>query len=500
MTIQKIINKTSSYLNKKDQNLIIKSYQLAQKIHQKEKRKSGVAYIKHPLSTAYYLAEEKLDAKTISASLLHDTLENSTYSIKYISKHIDPEVAILVNGVTKLNKVRINKRWHFPQTIIDKITGKERKIFEQHVNNLRKMFLAMTKDVRVILIKLADRLDNMKTLKYLPKEKQFEIAQETLEIYAPIAYRLGMGELKGTLEDLAFPYIYPKEYKYVKAISNTHYPKKYNYIDRFKTSLSRQLEKQNIYPEIHGRKKHIYSLYKKLKKYNNNINKIYDLVALRIIVDDTETCYKILGIIHKKYKPLIGRIKDYIAVTKPNGYRSLHTTVFGPYGEIVEIQIRTWEMHEQAELGIAAHWHYQINKSNNNKKSILQIPKQQTEWLEELARWHEKITDPDEWTSGLEMDFFRDQIFVFTPQGDIYNLPIESTPIDFAYSIHSEIGNSCKGATVNGKIVKLNTILKNGDIVKIITDKQNNKPKKDWLKFVKSHRAKNLIKSFFSKK
>lgn len=501
MTIQKLLKKTKTYLNQKDQQLIKKSYDLAREIHQGEKRKSGQAYINHPLSIAFYLVEERLDAKTISAALLHDAVENSTYSLDFIRRNIDPEVAMLVDGVTKLNKVRIKKKWKFPQTLIDKITGRQRQIFEQHVDNLRKMFLATTKDVRVILIKLVDRIHNMKTLKYLPKEKQAEIAQETLEIYAPIAYRLGMGEAKGTLEDLAFPYIYPKEYSHIKKLADKYYPKKEDYIERFRVILAKEFKKYKTKAEIHGRKKHLYSLWQKLQRYNGNINKIYDLVALRIIVDKIETCYKVLGIIHKKYKPLIGRIKDYIAVPKPNGYRSLHTTVFGPGGEIAEIQIRTWEIHEQAEFGVAAHWHYVSTKTSKNyhEGKPLEIPKQQTEWLEELARWHEKITDPDEWTKGLKMDFFRDQIFVFTPQGDVHNLPNDSTPVDFAYSVHSEIGHSCKGAKVNDKLVRLNTPLKNGDIVEIITDKKNKKPKKDWLRFVKSHRAKDRIKSFFLK-
>lgn len=494
MTIKKILHITNQYLSPNDQELILKSYNLAKKIHDGEKRRSGEKYIIHPLKIAYYLAEERLDAKTISAALLHDAVENSTYSVEYIKRHIDPEVAMLVDGVTKLNKVRIQKKW----TILDRITGRKKKIFEQHVDNLRKMFLATTKDVRVILIKLADRIHNMQTLKYLPKDKQLEIAQETLEIYAPIAYRLGMGEAKGTLEDLAFPYIYPSEYKKVKKLAEKYYPKKSDYIEKFKIVLKKELAENNIKAEINGRKKHLYSLWKKLDRYGGDMTKIYDLVALRIIVGKIETCYKVMGIIHKNHKPLIGRIKDYIAVPKPNGYRSLHTTVFDSEGEIVEIQIRTWEMHEQAEFGIAAHWHYETTKDQKNlKQNNFSIPKEQTQWLNELARWHEKITDPEEWTRGLEMDFFRDQIFVYTPQGDILNLPAGSTPVDFAYSIHSEIGNSCKGAKVNKKIVKLNSTLKNGDIVEIITDKKNSTPKKDWLKFVKSNRAKDRIKSFF---
>lgn len=495
--IDDILKITKTYLNKNDNELIIKAFNEAKKIHSGEMRHSGDEYICHPITTAYYLAKENLDAPAIAASLLHDVIENSPVSIKYIKDKFGAETAMLVDGVTKLNKVRIKQNWNFTEKIINHITGRQKKIFEQHVDNLRKMFLAMTKDVRVILIKLADRLHNMQTLKFLPKQKQKIIAQETLEIYAPIAYRLGMGELKGKLEDLAFPYIYPNEYKKIKKLSNSIFPKKENYIDKFNEILRKKLKETNIKANVHGRKKHLYSLWQKINKYHGDINKIYDLVAIRIIVDSTEDCYKVLGLIHNNYKPLVGRIKDYIAVYKPNGYRSLHTTVFGPEGEIVEIQIRTWQMHEQAEMGIAAHWHYSTIKSDAEKDKNIKYKNPQTVWLKELARWHDKIQDPEEWTSGLKMDFFKDQIFVFTPKGDVINLPADSTPIDFAYSIHSEIGNKCSGAKVNEKMVKIDSILKNGDIVEVLINK-NSTPKKDWLKFVKSAKAKNHIKAFFS--
>ena len=497
----KQLEKAISYLPKHEQQSVFDAYEVAKKIHAKESRYSGEPYIIHPLTVAYYLSLEHLDANTIIAALLHDVIENSNYTIKDIKKQFGSEVAMLVDGVTKLNKVRIKNDWKFPETLIDKITGKERRVFEQHVDNLRKMFLAMTQDVRIIILKLADRLHNMQTLSYLPHDKQSQIAQETLEIYTPIAYRLGIGELKGTIEDLCFPYVYPKEYKEVKKIFQKYAPKKEDFIERFKKILASDLDREHFKYEINGRKKHLYSFWQKLRRYNNDLTKIYDLVAMRIIVDNTEDCYKVLGIIHKQYKPLIGRIKDYIAVPKPNGYQSLHTTVFGPEGEIIEIQIRTWKMHELAEFGVAAHWHYSTIKNIKNKSAqSFHIPRQQIDWLEELARWHEKITDPDEWTKGLKMDFFHKQIFVFSPKGDVFNLPADSTPVDFAYAIHSDIGNYCVGAKVNNKLTRLNSTLKNGDIVDIVTTKYPTGPKKDWLKFVKSHRAKDEIKAYYQKK
>lgn len=500
ISLNKILEITSLYLNKDKQKVIIRAYNEAKKIHKNEKRASGEPYITHPLYVAYYIAQEKLDEKSIAAALLHDTVENSSRSIQNIQRKFGIEIAMLVDGLTRLNKVKIKSKWSISEFLINKITGKDKIMFEQHVDNLRKMTLAMTKDIRIILIKLADRLHNMQTLNHLLKEKRYEIAQQTLEIYAPIAYRLGMGELKGTLEDLSFPYIYPEEYKKIKKISNKYYPHKENYIEKAKKIISKDLKENKINAEINGRKKHLYSLWLKLNKYNGDITKIYDLVALRIIVDSIEDCYTVLGIIHKKYKPLIGRIKDYIAVAKSNGYRSLHTTVFGPLGEILEIQIRDWTMHEQSEFGVAAHWHYTTNKKLFKlKEKSENVEKLQTEWLKELASWHEKITDPEEWTRGLKMDFFKDHIFVYTPQGDVINLPNGSTPVDFAYSVHSEIGNNCIGAKVNSKLTKLNSQLENGDIVYIITSSKPKKPKKDWLKFVKSYKAKDHIKSFFNK-
>lgn len=505
MSIESILDNTRKYLTKKENEEILRAFIFADKVHRQTRRSSGQPYIIHPLKIAYSLSEDRLDAPTIIASMLHDIPEDTDVTLETIHKKFGKEVAELVDGVTKLSKIKLKKQWFFPVSLISRISGEQKKIFEQQVDNLRKMLLAMTKDIRVILIKLADRLHNMQTLDHLPMEKRIRIAQETLEIYAPIAYRLGIGHLKGTLEDLAFPYVYPKEYLETKKLVGKKYEEKEVYIDRLKKTLSNMLNKNNInYEQINGRRKHLYSLWIKLQHNNNDISKIYDLVALRIVVKSIEDCYKVLGFVHKLYKPLIGRIKDYIAVSKPNGYQSLHTTVFGPEGEIVEIQIRTNEMHEQAEFGISAHWHYSQYKPDfkgvSDARPQALTSKLQTDWLRELARWQEKMNDPQEWSDGLKMDFFQDQIFVFSPAGDVYNLPSGATPVDFAYAVHSNIGDNCSGAKVNGKIVKLNRQLENGQIIEIIVDKKSKGPKKDWLRFVKSHKARDRIKSYFSKK
>lgn len=494
MTIEKLVEKTSTYLGPKDVETIKKAYELALSVHENKKRGTGEDYIDHPLEVAYYLAENDLDTPTIVAAILHDTEEEKPEIKNTIRKEFGQEVADLVEGVTKLGKIKIKRSWFFPLSILQARQQKELG-FERHVESLRKMLLAMTKDIRVVLIKFADRLHNMKTLKGVRPEKRERIARETLEIYSPLAYRLGMGKIKGELEDLAFPYAYPKEYAELKKILGHKFEEKEKYLKKVMTILGEKLKKEHIKAELHGRRKHLYSLYKKLLRLDNNLNKIYDLVAIRIIVPNVEECYQTLGIIHAMWKPLIGRIKDYIALPKPNGYQSLHTTVFGPDGEIVEIQIRTHQMHEKAENGVAAHWHYSDKKHSGNAK-IAPIGKDQTEWLNELKRWQEGLKDARELNEALKLDFFRDRIFVFTPGGDVSDLPINACPIDFAYSIHTEVGQACQGARVNGKMVKLDYPLKNGDIVDIIT-KKSSKPKRDWLKFVKTSRAKGKIRSFF---
>lgn len=495
-TINDIINKISEYMDKNDRLLVKKAYDFANKAHGNQIRGTGEAYINHPLNVAFYLANDKLDASTVAASLLHDVLEDNPKFIDEMRSNFSPEVMKLVEGVTKLGKIKIKRSWFLPIRFLqDK--KEENLYFERHVESLRKMFMAMSEDIRIILIKLADRLHNMKTLEGVPAEKRVRVARETLEIYTPLAQRLGMGKIRGNLEDLAFPYVYPDGYRDLKKRIGQKYEKKEQYIAKVKYILNAELAKHKIVPiAIDGRKKHMYSLFKKLKKCDNDISKIYDLVALRIILQSPEDCYRVLGIIHSLWKPLIGRIKDYIALPKPNGYQSLHTTVFGPEGEIFEIQIRTPEMHEQAEHGIAAHWHYSQQKGTKNylhRKSD-EIVKDELVWIKELSEWQKRAKDKNEWEKGIKMDFFSDRIFAFTPQGDVFDLPQGATPIDFAYAVHTDIGDRCIGARVNGKIVPLDYNLKNGEMIDIITSNKA-RPKRDWLRFVRTGRAKAKIKA-----
>lgn len=496
MTIEDILNKTNSYLNSDDQKLIKHAYDFAKIAHSGQKRGTGEPYINHPLEIAYILASDNLDSATISASLLHDAVEDNPKILVEMKRQFSPGIVQLVEGVTKLGKIKIKKSWFLPLRYLQDKKEKELR-FERHVESLRKMFMAMSKDIRIVLIKLADRLHNVKTLEGVNPEKRERIARETLEIYAPLAHRMGMGKIKGELEDNSFKYAHPKEYTDLKKRVGAKYENKEKYIAKIKYTLKEELIKNEVeIIALDGRKKHLYSLYRKLKKYNNDMSKIYDLVALRIIVATTEDCYKTLGIIHKLWRPLIGRIKDYIALPKPNGYQSLHTTIFGPGGEIFEIQIRTQKMHEQAEFGIASHWHYSDKKKSKSYLSDKPITgdKNEIEWLHELADWQKKIADRKEWEKGVKMDFFEDRIFAFTPQGDVVDLPTGATTIDFAYAVHSEVGDSCSGAKVDGKIVPLNYILKNGEIVDIIVSKKAI-PKRDWLSFAKTSRARSRIKS-----
>ncbi|MCL5794826.1 MAG: RelA/SpoT family protein [Patescibacteria group bacterium] len=491
-----LLKKTGNYLNKADQDLITKAYYFAKDAHKGEKRGTGEEYINHPLHSAYLLAINNFDAQTIAAALLHDVAENNPHKIKSLKAEFGPEIFEIIDGVTKLGKIKIKKSWFFPLNLLQNRRQKQLG-YERHIESLRKMLLAMAKDLRVVMIKFADRIHNMQTLKGVRPEKRERIARETLEIYAPLAYRLGMGKVKGELEDLAFPYAYPKEYQKVKNIVGHKYEEKEEYLKKVIEVLENKIHKVGIKAKIHGRRKHLYSLYKKLKKYDFDITKIYDLVAVRIIVNNLEDCYKVLGIIHQTWKPLIGRIKDYIAVPKPNGYQSLHTTVFAIDGEIVEIQVRTKEMHDKAENGIAAHWHYKDIRQK--PANMAKIAKDQLVWLKELEKWQQNIKDSKEFSQILKIDFFKDRIFVFTPQGDVHDLPLGATPVDFAYAIHSDVGNTCVGAKLNGKMIKLDQPLKNGDIVDIITKKES-EPKRDWLKFVKTSRARGRIKSYLTKK
>ena len=480
---QKIVQKIIK--NSANPKLIEKAHKFAEKAHQGQKRESGADYIEHPLKVAYYLSELKLSPITVAAALLHDVVDDTEITFEEIKKEFGKEIAFLVEGVSKLGKI--------------KYRGAQRQI-----ENLRKLFLAMAEDIRVILIKLYDRLHNLETLNHLRPDKAKRIAQESLEIYAPLAYRLGMGGLKGELEDLSFPYVYPEQHRQLLNQVKDKYEERKKYLEKIKPILKKNLKKEGVKGiEIHYRAKHYYSLYQKLKRYDNDLNKIYDLVALRIIVKNIQECYKTLGIIHKYWKPLPGRIKDYIALPKPNGYRSLHTTVFCVDGKIIEFQVRTPQMHKEAEFGIAAHWYYSEQKGLKTyiKRLITKPPERKLTWVKQLKAYQErtKMFSPDRYLESLKIDFFNNRIFVFTPQGDVINLPEGATPVDFAYAIHTEVGEHCQEAKVNGKISSLRETLKNGDLVEIILNK-NKTPSRDWLKFVKTNLARSKIKASFKHK
>jgi len=479
-----------SYLNQNDQKLIEKAYFFAEENHQNQKRNTGEPYIQHSLSAAATIADLKLDEPSVAAALLHDICEDTVITPAQLRKEFGKEISNIVDGVTKLSKIRITTRWLF-------VKEKEQLAdYDRQVETLRKMFMAMAQDIRVVIIKLADRLHNMQTIDGVPETKRYRIAKETLIIYAPIANRLGMGELRGQLEDLSFPIVYPKEYMELKKQVANRLSEKEKYITKLKKTIMIKLYKEGVRGEIHGRTKHMYSLWRKLQRYDNDLSSIYDLVALRIIVNTIEECYKTLGIIHKNWKPLVGRIKDYIAMPKPNGYRSIHTTVFGPGGEIVEIQIRTKEMHQQAEFGIAAHWHYSEKKGGIDYilRKNSRVPKEELVWVKELANWQKALADNKEMISTLGMDFFSKRIFVYTPTGDVKNLPVGATPIDFAYAVHTDLGNHTGGAKVNNKMVDFSHQLQSGDIVEIIK-KKNASPKTDWLEYAKTSLARAKIKS-----
>lgn len=488
MSFEKLLTKID-YLSDQDKKLVKKAYNFSQKYHKGQKRNTGEPFVSHEIETAAQIADLKLDAKAVSAALLHDVCEDTVCNLPEIRKEFGREIANLVDGVTKLSQIRITRRWLFLKD--------EKKLpeFDRQVETLRKMFMAMAKDIRVVVIKLADRLHNMRTLEGIPEEKRYRIAKETIEIYAPLAYRLGMGQLKGELEDLAFPIVLPEEYKDLKERVAGKLEEKEKYIENIKKTIYKKLAKEGIRAEIHGRTKHMYSLYKKLLRYDNDLSRIYDLVALRIIVSNVEECYKVLGIIHEMWTPLVGRIKDYIAQPKPNGYRSIHTTCFAKDGEIVEIQIRTKEMHDQAEHGIAAHWHYSEKKGTLDyiMRRSSKVPKGELVWVNELVNW-QKHLDNKEIVQGLGADFFSDRIFVYTPSGDVKNLPVGATTIDFAYAIHTDVGNTLTGAKINGKMVGISHALQNGDICEIIT-KKTSKPKRDWLEFTKTSLARSKIRS-----
>ena len=478
LTIDQLIKKIKKNSNGVDLKMVKNAYEFAAKYHQEQFRKSGVPYIQHPLSVAYQLADFKFDTATFIAALLHDVIEDTKATPELVSEKFGREVLKLVLGVTKLSRIQLGE-----------------KAEEYTIENLRRMFLAMAKDIRVVIIKLADRYHNLKTLKYLDSDKKIQKARETMEIYAPLAHRLGMGELKGELEDLAFLHLNPEKYKWVKSIVEEEITRRQKNIEKIKNDLKLKLAENKIaYADIHGRAKHYYSLYKKLKKHDDNINKIYDLTALRVIVKNVSDCYKTLGIIHQNWRPLLGRIKDYISIPKNNGYQSLHTTILYPPNTTIEIQIRTPQMHYEAEYGVSAAWHY----SEKEKPNAGVIVPKKLSWINELIKWQEELKDNKKFEEVLKIDFFRDRIFVFTPKGEVFDLPDGSTPIDFAYQIHTDIGNHCQMAKVNNKIASFDYKLENGDVIEILTSK-NSKPKRDWLSFVNTNLAKDRIKDWLKK-
>lgn len=460
------------------EGIVARAYLFAQKAHAGQKRASGEPYFTHVLHAAEHVAGWGLDEATIAATLLHDVAEDTDYTLEDIKKEFGEEVAFLVAGVTKLGKIKYRG-------------------VEAQVENMRKMLLALSEDIRVILVKLADRLHNMQTLAALPPDKQKRIAVETTEIYAPLAYRLGMQKVSSELEDLAFPYLYPKEYRWLKDTMGERYEERVHYIEKIRPVIEDALESNNIESlSIDARAKTYASLYKKLLRYDMDIEKIHDLIAVRIIVPTIEACYATLGIIHKMWPPLPGRIKDYIALPKPNGYKSLHTTVFCEGKKIIEIQIRTQEMHDEAENGIAAHWAYSQQKGTKHyalRKAVTAEKKELT-WVHQLRNWQKEFSNDEEFLSALKIDFFKDRIFAITPKGAVIDLPLGATSVDFAYQIHTDVGNSCTGAKVNGKIVPLEHELKSGDIVEILTQK-NKKPSAAWLESVKTNMAKKRIKA-----
>lgn len=471
---KRLIDKIRTYMPDKNLDAVREAYELADKAHANQVRATHEPYIIHPLAVAYILAELEMDLEGIEAALLHDVVEDTEYTLEDIRMLFGDEVAFLVDGVTKLSQ------FHY----------KDKE--DQQLENFRKMFLAMAKDIRVVVIKLADRLHNMRTLGVFRREKQQRIARETLEIYAPLAHRLGIYNIKWELEDLCFHYLYPDEYyELVRQMKQKRAVREEIVNDTMRV-LRDNIAEAGIKATITGRPKHFYSIYKKMKKGNKDLSQIYDLYAVRVIVDTIPQCYAVLGIAHTLWKPLPNRFKDYIAVPKPNMYQSLHTTVIGTKGQPVEIQIRTWEMHHISEYGVAAHWRYKEGKKNGAKSFDEKIS-----WLRRILEWQD-TSNPKEFMNALKLDVFSDEVFVFTPKGDVIDLPAGSIPIDFAYRIHTEVGNRCVGAKVNNKIVPLDTKLKNGDIVSIITSKTG-KPSYDWLAMVGSTESKTKIRSWFKK-
>lgn len=473
-----LIEKIRSYHPSADITLVEKAYHIADNAHKDQLRKSGEPYIIHPLCVANILAELELDKESIIAGILHDVVEDTVLTTEQISEMFSEEIALLVDGVTKLTQLNMDK-------------------VELQAENLRKMFLAMAKDIRVILIKLADRLHNMRTLKYMAPEKQKEKARETMEIYAPIAQRLGISKIKIELDDLSLKYLEPEVYKDLAEKISTKKSERQDFINDIVNEVKEHIEEAGIVAKVDGRVKHFFSIYKKMVNQNKTLDQIYDLFAVRIVVDSLKDCYAALGVIHEMYKPIPGRFKDYIAMPKPNMYQSLHTTLIGPMGAPFEIQIRSYDMHRTAEYGIAAHWKYK--EGQDGKGGSVNSEEEKLTWLRQVLEWQKDMSDNKEFLSLIKSDFdlFSDSVYAFTPTGDVKTLPAGSNPIDFAFSIHSAVGNKMIGARVNGKLVTIDYVIQNGDRIEIMTSQNSKGPSRDWLAIVKSPQAKNKINQWF---
>lgn len=470
MTIEQVIEQVIKTQPSVNTEVIRRAYAFAAAAHGEQKRKTGELYIQHPLNTAFTLAKIRADESTIIAGLLHDVPEDTETTLEMIEKEFGPEVAHLVEGITKLSKIRYRG-------------------IKRYRESLRKMFLAMADDLRVILIKFADRLHNLRTLEALSEEKRKRIAQETMEIYAPIAGLLGVWSLKWQMEDICFKYLYPEEYKKLEyKYEIERKAELHQYIQQIRTIVSEHLNKEHIESEIDGRFKHLYSIWQKMQTKHRKFDEVYDVFALRIIVKTVSDCYKVLGIIHNIWKPNYARFKDYIAVPKPNGYRSIHTTVFALDGRPTEFQIRTQQMHDESLYGISAHWSYKQQRADENEKT--------PHWVQEILEIQREAKDSQQFVKEIKLDIFRDRIFVFTPKGDVHDLPSNATPVDFAYAVHTDIGNKCVAARVNGVMASLDSLLKNGDMVEIVIDTNRQGPNYDWLEFVKTRRAKSKIKQY----